>query len=79
MKIVMIRATASSILGFRKSLIEEFFKIINQDKRGFIFEYELLNIRDLFTLFGVTIIILMTSHYFIFSPRSINCRIFICT
>jgi hypothetical protein len=33
--------------------LRRFFKIINQDKRDFIFEYELLKTRDLFTLFGL--------------------------
>lgn len=36
--------------------LRHFFKIINQDKRDFIFEYELLKLSDFFTLFGLILL-----------------------
>ena len=36
--------------------LRHFFKIINQDKRDFIFEYELLKLSDFFTLFSLILL-----------------------
>jgi hypothetical protein len=36
--------------------LRNFFKIINQDKRDFIFEYELLKLSDFFTLFSLILL-----------------------
>jgi hypothetical protein len=33
--------------------LKQFFQIINKDERDFLFEYELLKLRDFFTLFGL--------------------------
>jgi len=48
-------------IGKNPFKLKKFFKIINDDKRDFIFEYELLKFSDFFSLFGWVLSISPTS------------------